>query len=218
MTTSTHPPSTLTHSLLNILLLLVESMLALVLRFDSKLRQKAYPLVKNDTLVLIRTYLPHTQIYASFTQKGVLLDDKPPRGREPDVIINAYTHELVMALVGHSSEKIDSLQMRGEQSAVLDLRQFLLELGVGGIFGTLFGKFGKKETNTHEKNIQKENKLAELAEKLHQKTLECEQLFSENKRLSTELAEYHGKHKALKIALIVMMVITLLAIVSHFIW
>lgn len=218
MTTSTHPPSTLTHSLLNILLLLIESMLALVLRFDGKLRQKAYPLVKNNTLVLIRTYLPHTHIYASFTQKGVLLDDKPPRGHEPDVVINAYTHELVMALIGHSSEKIDALQMRGEQAVVLDLRQFLLELGLGGVFGTLFGRFNKKDINAEEKAAQKENKLAELTEKLHQKTLECEQLFSDNKRLRTELAEYQGKQKTLKIALIVMAIVAIVAIVANFIW
>lgn len=219
MTTPTHSPPSLTHSLLNILLVLIESALALVLRLDSKLRRVAYPLVKNETIVLIRTYLPHTQIYASFTQKGILLDDKLPRGQEPDVIINAYTHELVMALAGHSSDKVDSLQMRGEHGAILEVRQFLLELGVGGIFGSLFGRFGKRhDDSTIDKATQKENKLTELKEQLHQKTQECEQLFSENKRLSTELAEAQGKQNALKIALIIMSLIAFVAIVAHMIW
>lgn len=217
MTTPTPPSVPLTHSLLNVLLVLIESILALVLRLDGKLRRSAYPLVKNETVVLVRTYLPHTQIYATFTQKGVLLDTRLPRGREADVTINAYTHELFMVLVGHNTDKIDALQMRGERGTVNDVRQFLAELGLGGVLGSLLGKF-KKPDDTADKSAQKTEKLAELKEKLHQKTLECEQLFSDNKRLSTELAEAQGKQNALKIALIIVSVVAIFAIVANFIW
>lgn len=219
MTTSSAPSSQnssqvspLTHSFLSILLVLIEAVLALVLRLDGNLRRIAYPLVKAQTLVCIRTYLPHTQVYASFSSKGVLLDTALPSHRTPDVTINAYSHELFLALAGNNVERIDRLQMRGDGEQITLVRAFLLALGIGGLFGVLFKKFRPKSDIDGETNHQKQDDIAKLKASLSQKNKEIQLLNSNNSQLSAQLAELQGKYNTIKIALIVMTIITLIAI------
>lgn len=210
--------SPLTHSFLNILLVLIEASLALVLRLDGNLRRIVYPLVKTETLVCLRTYLPHAQIYASFTYKGVLLDTTAPKNRTPDVTINAYSHELFLSLIGNNIERIDGLQMRGDSEQVAQVRAFLGALGMGGIFGIFFKKFRPKPADSTETTTKKQNELAELKATLTQKNREIQDLVSENKKLSTQLGELQGKYNAIKITMIVMATITILTIVGMAIW
>lgn len=157
--------SPLTHSLLSVVLVLIEAILALVLRLDARLRRVVYPLVKADTLVCIRTYLPHTQVYASFTYKGVLLDIDPPKGRMPDVIINAYSHELFLAVMGGSHDKIDALQMRGNGEHIRLIQIFLSHLGIGSVIETLIAKVRPKPVSNEQK--PKNNKMKSPISKPH---------------------------------------------------
>ena len=107
--------STLSHSFLNIILVFIESALTLLLRLDPELRKAAYPLAKQGTVVALRLYLPHVEVFATFSTKGVLLDAELPIDRsEPDVIINAYSIQVINAITTHDSETTEKLQMRGE--------------------------------------------------------------------------------------------------------
>lgn len=219
--TTAKSQSTLSSSLLNVFLVLIEATLTLVLRFDAKLRRAIYPLVKAETVVCIRTYLPHTEVYASFSYKGILLDQSLPANRQAaDITINAYTHELVMALVGHNQEKIDSLQMRGNSDEIALLRDFLGQLGVAGLFQSLIAKIRPAPQTAEqkaEKQLKQSEKIAQLELALNEQTQKAEQLTSENRKLRTQVDELAGKQKATVIALIIATVIALIAIICHFI-
>ena len=133
--------STLSHSLLSIILVFIESALTLLLRLDSDLRKAAYPLAKQGTVVCLRLYLPHVQVFATFSYKGVLLDASLPANRsEPDVIINAYSIEILKALATHNSETIDKLQMRGELEKVQLVKVKNLHLNLAENLHLLFLK------------------------------------------------------------------------------
>lgn len=215
---TTSQVSPLTHSFLNILLVLIEAVLALVLRLDGNLRRVVYPLVKAETLVCVRTYLPHAQVYVSFTHKGILLDTTVPKNRTPDVTINAYSHELFLSLIGNNIERIDGLQMRGDGEQITQIRAFLQALGVGGIFGVFFKKFRPNSADQTEAATKKQNELAELKTALSQKNREIQALISDNKKLSAQLYELQGKYNAIKIGIIIMMIITILTIAGAIIW
>lgn len=220
-----HPPTTpmtpsantsLTRGLLNVLLVFIESAITLVLRFDPKLRKLAYPLAEQDKVVCIRTYLPHTEVYATFGYRGVLLDDRlPPHKSTADIIINAYTFQVINVLTNHSSTSVDKLQIRGESDDVAQLKAFLVQLGVGGAIENLLQKLKGKPAPTPEQKAQKQQndkiKIAEQAAKIDRLTME-------NKRLTIALTEMTGKQKSTKTALIITSVVALLAIISHFIW
>ena len=211
--------TSLARPLLNVILVLIESVLTLLLRFDADLRKVAYPLAQKGVVVAIRTYLPHTQVYATFSSKGVLLDDELPIGAaQADVVINAYSFQLFNALVGHNPASVDALQIRGESAQVEDIKAFLLQVGVGGVVQNLLYKIKGKPQTPEQKQAQKENKLATLTQALSEKTQEAEQLSIDNRRLTTQLIEAQHKQKSTKTALIVAIVIALLALISHFIW
>ena len=89
--------------------------MTLLLRLDPELRKAAYPLAKQNTLVCLRLYLPHVEVFATFSYKRVLLDTSMPTDRsEPDVVINAYSMQVINALTTHDIESTEKLQMRGE--------------------------------------------------------------------------------------------------------
>lgn len=216
--TQNSSPASLSRPLLNVILVLIESVLTLVLRFDAKLRQAVYPLAKNETLVAIRTYLPHTQVYATFSYKGVLLDNELPMGKtEPDVVINAYSFQLFNALVGHNVAQIDGLQMRGKPDDIALVRAFLLQVGVGGVIANVMQKIkGKPVLTPEERQAKKENKIASLTQELTESKAKVDELFQENRKLATQVAELQSKQKSTLIALWVLVVIAVIAVGSHF--
>lgn len=220
MNTALPNSSVLSRSLLNIVLVLIEAVMTLILRFDPSLRRVAYPLVKNDTLVCIRTYLPHTQVYATFTYKGVLLDETLPAGRtRPDVIINAYTHELFTALVTHDVAKIETLQIRGRVEDVLLVKTFLAKMGIGGIVNDLMKRVRPAPDTPEEREIRitkQENDYNKLKTERDEQTRQNERLLAENRRLSIQITELQGKQKASFIAFCVATVVALVAIITHF--
>ncbi|BFM02397.1 hypothetical protein Psyaliredsea_10440 [Psychrobacter alimentarius] len=142
--------STLSHSLLNIILVFIESALTLLLRLDPELRKAAYPLAKQGTVVALRLYLPHVEVFATFSTKGVLLDAELPIGRsEPDVIINAYSVQIINAISTHDSEATEKLQMRGESVQVQLVKQFIMQLGVGNLIRGVIQKFKGGKDKSH---------------------------------------------------------------------
>ncbi|MDN6275019.1 hypothetical protein [Psychrobacter sp.] len=202
--------STLSHSLLNIILVFIESALTLLLRLDPELRKAAYPLAKQDTVVALRLYLPHVEVFASFSTKGVLLDAQLPVGRsEPDVVINAYSIQVINAITTHDSETTEKLQMRGESNQVQLVKQFIVQLG----FGTLIQSLIKKIKGANDKPKPSESEMAEKKEnyklRINEQQTQINTLTIKNRELETTVKELQSKQKMLTIvtatALIIMM-------------
>lgn len=188
--------STLSHSLINIILVFIESALTLLLRLDPELRKAAYPLAKQGTVVCLRLYLPHVEVFATFSHKGVLLDDRLPADRqEPDVIINAYSIQVINAVTTHDSATVDKLQMRGEVIQVQLVKQFILQLGLGsliqGLIKKIKGNKGKSKPSEDELEKKKENYKLRISEQQTQISV----LTIKNRELETTVKELQSKQK-----------------------
>lgn len=213
---SSEPNGVISRGILNVLLVFLESAITLMLRFDPKLRQLAYPLAESGKVVCIRTYLPHTKIYATFGYRGVLLDDVLPANKEaPDVIINAYSFQIANVLMNHSESTVESLQIRGESQDVADVKAFLVRVGVGGAIQNLINKLRGNPENKPTPE-QKAEKLSELRAKINEQNQRIDEQAKDIARLKTQLAESQNKQKATVAGLIVASIIALVAIVSHF--
>lgn len=205
-------------SLLDIVLMLVEALLSLVLRFDSELRRHAYPLASDETVVQIRTYLPHSEFYATFSYKGILLDRHAP-AKTPDIVINTYTHQLAGILMGQDAEQLETLQIRGNSEQVALLKTFLSHLGLSHLLEMAIQKIRPRPLSDAEKQAKaqkRDDKIAKLTAKLNEQTLLAERLTAENRQLGTELRQIKGTQKSTFIALIVMTVIAVVAVIAHF--
>ena len=210
--------STLSHSFLSIILVFIESALTLLLRLDSDLRKAAYPLAKQGTVVCLRLYLPHVQVFATFSYKGVLLDANLPADRsEPDVIINAYSVEILKALATHDSETIDKLQMRGESEKVQLVRGFITQVGMGGLIQSLLKKFKGSDNKDKPSDAEKEKKNNDYKLRIAEQQTQINTLTIKNRELETTVKELASKQKTLTIAAIVATLIAIGAVIALFI-
>lgn len=206
--------TTLSHSLLNIILVLIESALTLLLRLDPELRKAAYPLAKEGTVVALRLYLPHVEVFATFSTKGVLLDDQLPAGRsEPDVIINAYSIQIINAMTTHDSESTEKLQMRGESVQVQLVKQFMMQLGVGNLIRGLVKKFKGGKDKSRPTDAEMADKKESYKLRIKEQQTQINTLTIKNRELETTVKELQSKQKTLIIITIVAIVLMLASIV-----
>ena len=211
--------STLSNSLLNIILVFIESALTLLLRLDPELRKAAYPLAKQGTVVALRLYLPHVEVFATFSTKGVLLDAQLPIGRsEPDVVINAYSIQVINAITTHDSETTEKLQMRGESVQVQLVKQFIMQLGLGSLIQGLIKKFkgGKGKSKPTEKEMADKKSSYKL--RIKEQQTQITTLTIKNRELETTVKELESKQKMLvivTIAALVIMVASLIALLMN---
>ena len=211
--------STLSHSFSNIILVFIESALTLLLRLDPELRRAAYPLAKQGTVVALRLYLPHVEIFATFSTKGVLLDAQLPIDRsEPDVIINAYSLQVLNAITTHDSETTEKLQMRGESVQVQLVKQFIMQLGLGSLIQGLIKKIkgGKGKSKPTEADLAEKKENYKL--RIKEQQTQINTLTIKNRELETTVKELQSKQKMLVIvtvAALVIMIGTIIALLMN---
>lgn len=205
----------ISNSLLNVVLVLIESTITLVLRFDPNLRRAVYPLAQKNTVVCVRSYLPHTQVYATFTNKGILLDTEIPfYNKEVDVVINAYSHQLINCLFSNDPTQVNKLTMRGSADTVAEVRSFLVQLGVASLFQGIIKTFKGKDKNTTHKQTGDSEDKANYKARIEEQQQQLNTLSKRNRELEVSLKEAQSKQKATLIALVIAVLIAITAIIG----
>ncbi|OLF35521.1 hypothetical protein BTW00_08260 [Psychrobacter sp. C 20.9] len=207
--------STLSHSLLNIILVFIESALTLLLRLDPELRKAAYPLAKQGTVVALRLYLPHVEVFATFSTKGVLLDAELPVGRsEPDVVINAYSIQVINAITTHDRETTEKLQMRGESVQVQLVKQFIMQLGLGSLIQGLIRKIKGGKAKTKPTDAEMAEKKDHYKERIKEQQTQINTLTIKNRELETTVKELQSKQKTFMIVTMVPLVVMIGSVIG----
>ncbi|WP_296403723.1 hypothetical protein [Psychrobacter sp.] len=205
--------NSISSSLLNVVLVFAESAITFVLRFDPNLRKAVYPLAQKNAVVCIRSYLPHTQFYATFTNRGILLDSQlSQETTEPDVVVNAYSHQLINSLISNDVTQINKITMRGDTETVSEVRNFFTQLGVAslfqGIIKTVKGK-NKDNQGTSNNDAKPDYKV-----RIEEQQQQLNALSMRNRELEISLKEAHSKQKTTLIALIVASLIAIAAVIG----
>ena len=207
--------STLSHSLLNIILVFIEAALTLLLRLDPELRKAAYPLAKQGTVVALRLYLPHVEVFATFSTKGVLLDAQLPVGRsEPDVVINAYSIQVINAITTHDRETTEKLQMRGESVQVQLVKQFIMQLGLGSLIQGLIKKIKGGNVKTKPTDAEMAEKKDHYKERIKEQQTQINTLTIKNRELETTVKELQSKQKTFMIITVVALVVMIGSVIA----
>ncbi|WP_186474800.1 hypothetical protein [Psychrobacter sp. KCTC 72983] len=207
--------STLSHSLLNIILVFIESALTLLLRLDPELRKAAYPLAKQGTVVALRLYLPHVEVFATFSTKGVLLDAQLPVGRsEPDVVINAYSIQVINAITTHDRETTEKLQMRGESVQVQLVKQFIMQLGLGSLIQGLIKKIKGGNAKTKPTDAEMAERKDHYKERIKEQQTQINTLTIKNRELETTVKELQSKQKTFMIVTMVALIVMIGSVIA----
>lgn len=128
--TTTNAPNNIANTALNVVLVLIETLLTLLLRFDATLRKVVYPLATTNTVVCIHSYIPNVTFYVTFTVNGILLDSQLQPSQQVDVTINGFTWQIAQSLFTNQPKAIEQLQIRGEMQKMADVKAFLHQIGL----------------------------------------------------------------------------------------
>lgn len=210
------PPqdTTLAQSVLNVALVMVESFITLLLRFDANLRQVAYPLATDNVVVCVRSYVPHVTFYATFTYNGVLFDSQLQPNQQVDVTINAFTWQLLGAIISNDAKAIDKLQMRGDILKLEQVKRFLLGMGLGQIVKQLVQTV--KGKNEKPEPPKKDDLLVDYKQRITEQQTQINTLTLSHTQLTAQNTELKSKNKYLSIGLGVMTVLFLASLVFLF--
>ncbi|ELA08393.1 hypothetical protein MOMA_07526 [Moraxella macacae 0408225] len=202
---------TLSKTALDVVLVLLETLLALLLRFDANLRQVVYPLAQQNLVLCVRSYVPHVTIYATFTVNGVLLDSELRPNQQIHVTINGFSFQVLQALFGNKTSVLKQLQFRGEADDVANVKAFFAAVAISNVVQEIVAKFTDK---SGEKSEKPKKNLEKYQQKIDEQKQEINTLTIKVAETSTALLEAKSQNKILKIVLLVaVLVIVVLAIV-----
>ena len=145
----------------------------------------------------------------------MLLDAQLPIGRsEPDVVINAYSIQIINAITTHDSETTEKLQMRGESIQVQLVKQFIMQLGLGSLIQGLIKKIkgGKAKTKPTEADLEEKKNNYKL--RIKEQQTQINTLTIKNRELETTVRELQSKQKTLMIVTVVALVIMIGSIIA----
>ena len=143
----------------------------------------------------------------------LLVDANLPADRsEPDVIINAYSVEILKALATHDSATIDKLQMRGDLELVHLVRAFITQVGIGGLVQSLLKKFKGSDSRGKSNDTEKEQKDNNYKLRIAEQQTQINTLTIKNRELETSVKELQSKQKTMIIIAVIATIVAVIAI------
>lgn len=213
-------PQTLSQNALNVVLVVIETLLTLLLRFDAQLRQRVYPLAQSNTVVCFHSYVPQATIYATFTVNGILLDSQLQPNQQVDVTINGFTWEIAQAIFVNKPAIVEKLQIRGERDKAEQVKDFLLAIGIANvvqnIVASLFSKNDKKTDN--QDDTDKKLSVTEYRTRINEQQNTINQLTIEQTEFNAQIKQLHSQNKFLKTCVAVLSVVLMIVIIVWLIW
>jgi LysM repeat protein len=124
--------------------------------------------------------------------------------------------QVINALTTHDIESTEKLQMRGEVVQVQLVKQFIMQMGLGGIIQGLIKKI-KGSEKTKPSDAEKQEKTDNYKARIAEQQTQINTLTIKNRELETTLKELQSKQKLVMISAVVAVVIALIAIIAFFI-
>lgn len=105
----------------------LESFLSLLLKTDKRAQRAAKRLIASNALVEFQTYMPSERFYATFSNKGILIDGQKPQERSVNLTVLASTPDLLRAFLTGSAPSLARIQIDGDPVLLADLRLLMKE-------------------------------------------------------------------------------------------
>lgn len=203
--TSTNAPSNIATTALNVILVIIETLLTLLLRFDADLRKTVYPLATTNTVVRIHAYVPSVTFYMTFTVNGILLDSQLQPSQQVDVTINGFTWQIAQNLFTNQPKAIEQLQIRGEAQKTAEVKAFLHQIGINQLLQVITKAVkGDKDKQKTKKPTKTDTDYKQQVEALNS---QVNAAAVQNTALEAQIVELKSKNQWMKRAAIAFFVL-----------
>lgn len=196
-----------TRWLLNIFMIVLETIYSFVLKHDRVVRLQAQKFIDQNITIKINSYIPFFDFYVQFTDKGLLFDLNAPE-QAVDFSINTTLFDLIRIFVFGNKRSIRKLRYEGNKEYKDAFQDLILHLTLPKLLSDW------KYWLTHPEDLQNSRasskRIAPLLEKIDQQRSQINSLNVEVKQFKNRIR--HMQHKQKRSNLILLIISLLFAL------
>ena len=112
-----------TRLLLNIVMIILETIYSFVLKHDRVVRLQAKKFVEQQITIRMNSYIPYFDFYIQFTDKGILFDLKEPE-KPVDLSVSSTIIDFIQIFVFANKRSMKKMRLEGDSTLKDEFRDF----------------------------------------------------------------------------------------------
>ncbi|WP_151726055.1 hypothetical protein [Acinetobacter ursingii] len=202
------------HLLLNILLIVLETVFSFILKNDSVIRLQSKPFVDKNISLRINSYIPYFDFYVQFTDKGVLFDLQAP-DRDIDLEISSTLLDLIKIFIFGNRRSIKTMRIGGDAELKEQFKDLLLYFSLPKLFADW--KQWLRQPHEPHQAIASKKRIAPLLEKIDTQRSQINSLHVELKQYKNRIRRLQQRQRSINIGFSVITVV-LVALLVYNLW
>ena len=202
------------HLLLNILLIVLETVFSFILKNDSVIRLQSKPFVDKKISLRINSYIPYFDFYVQFTDKGVLFDLQAP-DRDIDLEISSTLLALIKIFIFGNRRSIKTMRIGGDAELKEQFKDLLLYFSLPKLFADW--KQWLRQPHEPHQAIASKKRIAPLLEKIDTQRSQINSLHVELKQYKNRVRRLQQRQRSINIGFGVITVV-LVALLVYNLW
>ena len=174
--------------LLNIVMIILETIYSFVLKHDRVVRLQAKKFVEQQITIKMNSYIPYFDFYVQFTDRGILFDLQPPE-KAIDLSVSSTLIDFIQIFVFANRRSMKKMRLEGDNLLKEQFRDLVVHLTAP----KLLSDWKQWLTNPDDDSQTKASKkrIAPLLEKIDQQR-------SKINTLQVEVKQYQNRVKRLQ--------------------
>lgn len=175
--------------LLNIVMIILETIYSFVLKHDRVVRLQAKKFVGQQITIKMNSYIPYFDFYVQFTDRGILFDLQPPE-KAIDLSVSSTLIDFIQIFVFANRRSMKKMRLEGDNMLKEQFRDLVVHLTAP----KLLSDWKQWLTNPDDDSQTKASKkrIAPLLEKIDQQR-------SKINTLQVEVKQYQNRVKRLQL-------------------
>lgn len=175
--------------LLNIVMIILETIYSFVLKHDRVVRLQAKKFVGQQITIKMNSYIPYFDFYVQFTDRGILFDLQPPE-KAVDLSVSSTLIDFIQIFVFANRRSMKKMRLEGDNALKEQFRDLIIHLTAP----KLLSDWKQWLTNPDDDSQTKASKkrIAPLLEKIDQQR-------SKINTLQVEVKQYQNRVKRLQL-------------------
>jgi hypothetical protein len=184
--------------LLNIVMIILETIYSFVLKHDRVVRLQAKKFVEQQITIKMNSYIPYFDFYIQFTDRGILFDLQAPE-KAVDLSVSSTLIDLIQIFVFANRRSMKKMRLEGNDLIKDQFRDLVLHLTAP----KLLSDWKQWLTNPDDDNQTRASKkrIAPLLEKIDQQRSKINTLQVEVKQYQNRVRRLQQNQKRLYTAL-----------------
>ncbi len=183
--------------LLNIVMIILETIYSVILRHDRVVRLQAKKFVDQQITIKINSYIPYFDFYVQFTDKGLLFDLKATE-KQPELSVSSTLIDLLQIFAFSNRRSLAKMRMEGDATLMDEFRDLALHLSAPKLLSDW--KRWLINPDDDQRTTASKKRIAPLLEKIDAQRSRINTLQVEVKQYQNRVKRMEAKYKRMAMA------------------